>query len=65
MVKLYFRWGVEKTEPILAENTFPANFDLKAATMELVESLTQCEKESAGKGKGPQLKLGQQPGMFN
>ena len=55
-------WGLEKPELIKSENEFPVGFDLNAALMELVESLTQCEKESAGKGKGPQLKLGNQPG---
>ena len=31
------------------------------ATHELLESLVECEKLSAGKGKGPSLKLGAQP----
>ena len=31
------------------------------ASHELLESLVECEKQSSGKGKGPSLKLGNQP----
>ena len=61
---LIFRWGVENHEKILSEIRYGPNFEILPATMELVESLTQCEKMSAGKGKGPQLKLGTQPGKI-
>ena len=36
-------------------------FKQTKASHELLESLVECEKQSSGKGKGPSLKLGNQP----
>ena len=55
------KWGIQKSDVIVRENTFPDDFKINEATHELLESLVQCERLSAGKGKGPSLKLGAQP----
>ena len=43
------------------KDTVDLLFKQTKASHELLESLVECEKQSSGKGKGPSLKLGNQP----